>query len=69
MSRGWSAGERRPKDSTTWRLAKAITETLKGKKASMVKLDLGLMVPPESRFGCCIEPGPRLSWQRLARRP
>ena len=37
-------GERRPTESTTWRLAKAITETRKGNIAAMVELDLRLMM-------------------------
>ena len=37
-------GERRPTDSTTWRLAKAITETWRGNMAAMVNWDVRLMV-------------------------
>jgi transcriptional regulator with XRE-family HTH domain len=59
-------GERRPTDSTTWRLAKAITETRKGNKASMVELDVRLMVAAGESLRLLYRTRPRLRWQRLA---
>ena len=60
-------GERRPTDSTTWRLAKAIAETRKGNKAAMVELDVELMMAAGESLRMLYRTRPRLRWQRLAR--
>ncbi|MGH3671638.1 MAG: helix-turn-helix domain-containing protein [Pseudonocardiaceae bacterium] len=60
-------GERRPTDSTTWRLAKALTEVRKGSHAAMVELDVQLMMAAGESLRVLYRTRPRLRWQRRAR--
>jgi predicted transcriptional regulator len=50
-------GERRPTDSTTWRLAKAIVDARQGNMAATAELDVALMMAGGDSCGCCIELG------------
>jgi transcriptional regulator with XRE-family HTH domain len=59
-------GERRPTDSTTWRLAKAITEARNLNRAAMVDLDVKLMMAAGQSLRVLYRTRPRLRWQRLA---
>ena len=61
-------GERRPTDSTTWRLAKAIVEARQGNMATTVELDVALMMAAGDSLRVLYRTRPRLQWQRLARR-
>jgi transcriptional regulator with XRE-family HTH domain len=59
-------GERRPTDSTTWRLAKALTEAHQGNHAAMVELDVQLMMAAGESLRVLHRNRPRLRWQRRA---
>jgi transcriptional regulator with XRE-family HTH domain len=57
-------GERRPTDSTTWRLAKALIEVHRGSHDAMVELDVQLMMAAGESLRVLYRTRPRLRWQR-----
>jgi transcriptional regulator with XRE-family HTH domain len=59
-------GERRPTDSTTWRLAKALIEVHRGSHAAMVELDVQLMMAAGESLRVLYRTRPRLRWLRRA---